>query len=149
MDALIQGVTLTPLKIIPGELGAVMHALKKEERDFAGFGEAYFSTVGYGCVKGWKKHSSMVLNFIVPLGKIRFVVYDDRSSSSSRGHYFKIELSPTENYQRLTVQPGLWVAFEGLDQKQNMLLNLASMTHDPAEAENSPISSGVIAYPRF
>ena len=149
MDSLIQGITVTPLKIIQGELGAVMHAMKKEEHDFAGFGEAYFSTVEYKSVKGWKKHSLMVLNFIVPIGKIRFVIYDDRASSLTRGQYYKIDLSPKENYQRLTVQPGLWVAFEGLDQGQNMLLNLASMVHDPKEAENSPIASGMITYPQL
>ena len=50
----IEGCLLTPLKIIPGDSGEVMHALKQPEESFQGFGEAYFSTVEHGSVKGWK-----------------------------------------------------------------------------------------------
>ncbi len=38
----IEGMVLTPLKIIEGELGQVMHAMKKTDAYFSGFGEAYF-----------------------------------------------------------------------------------------------------------
>ena len=33
------------------------------------------------------------------------------------------------------MEPGLWLAFRGLD-SENMLLNLASIEHDPNESEN-------------
>ena len=39
------------------------------------------------------------------------------------------------NYQRLTVQPNLWMAFRGMGE-YNMLLNLASIEHNPSEAVN-------------
>ena len=38
----INGVILTPLKIIEGASGNIWHALKHDEESFAGFGEAYF-----------------------------------------------------------------------------------------------------------
>jgi dTDP-4-dehydrorhamnose 3,5-epimerase len=41
-------------------------------------------------------------------------------------------LSPN-NYQRLTIKPGLWMAFRGIGE-YNMLLNLASIEHDPSES---------------
>jgi dTDP-4-dehydrorhamnose 3,5-epimerase len=146
-SSLINGLALTPLKIIANELGSVMHALKKSDAGYLGFGEAYFSTLSKGVVKGWKKHTLMTLNLIVMVGKVRFVVYDDRVNSLSKGSYFSIELSPRENYQRLTVMPGLWVAFEGMDSNENIVLNIANILHDPVEAENSPVGSGRIAYP--
>ena len=130
----INGITVTPLKRIHHPQGDVYHALKSSEASFRGFGEAYFSTVLFSNIKGWKKHSQMTLNLVVPLGAIRFVVYDDRVSSSTLGKFFDITLS-SDNYCRLTVAPGLWMAFQGRDENNlNLLLNLASIEHNPAEA---------------
>jgi dTDP-4-dehydrorhamnose 3,5-epimerase len=148
MGHLITGITLTPLKIIRNDLGSVMHALKNDDICYHGFGEAYFSSLKNGVIKGWKKHTQMILNLVVPVGKIRFVIYDDRPTSTTMGKYFSINLSPIENYQRLTIQPGLWVAFEGLALGESLLLNIASIKHDPQEAENSPVDFGKIVYPK-
>jgi dTDP-4-dehydrorhamnose 3,5-epimerase len=142
----IEGIMLTPLKIIGGEKGSVLHAMKQDDEGFKGFGEAYFSTVNKGAVKGWKRHTRMTLNLVVPYGSIRFVVYDDRDNSTTRGKYFDVILS-RENYKRLTVAPGLWMAFEGIGDSENILLNLASIKHDPAEAENCEIQSAKMKFP--
>lgn len=144
----IDGVLITPLRLIKGESGDVMHALKQHEESFQGFGEAYFSTVHQHAVKGWKRHRKMVLNVIVPLGKIKFVLYDDRPESHSYQTMQEIILS-LENYQRLTVPPGIWMAFQGLGEFNNMLLNIASIPHDPLEAENLPIQNEIIPYRGF
>ena len=37
------------------------------------------------------------------------------------------------NYKRLTIPPGLWVAFEGIGMNLNLLLNIADLEHDPQE----------------
>ena len=123
----MDGVTLTPLKKITHPKGDIFHAMKASDDGFFGFGEAYFSTVNQGEVKGWKKHTEMTLNLVVVTGEIKFVVYDDNS-------FYSVKLSKN-NYQRLTVGPGLWLAFRGLD-SENMLLNLSSIEHDPNESEN-------------
>jgi dTDP-4-dehydrorhamnose 3,5-epimerase len=136
----IDGVTLIPLKIIKGDKGNVMHALKSEEESFKTFGEAYFSTIHYNEIKGWKKHHQMILNIVVPVGKIKFVIFDDRKNSSTQNCFFETVLS-TENYYRLTLQPGLWMAFKGMNEGLNMLLNIANIPHNPQEAENVPIEA--------
>lgn len=123
----MDGVILTPLKQIYTPKGDVFHAIKKSDNGFAGFGEAYFSFVNKGDIKGWKKHTKMTLNLIVPVGEIEFVVYDENSKE-----FFSVMLSQ-KNYQRLSVAPGLWMAFRGLDEN-NLLLNLANIEHDPSEA---------------
>ena len=135
----IDDVLLTPLRVIKGESGDVMHALKQQEESFRGFGEAYFSTVHQGAVKGWKKHRNMILNLIVPVGAIKFVLYDGRKESRTYQTFQEVILSK-DNYARLTVPPGIWMAFQGLDAENNTLLNIASIPHDPAEAENLPIT---------
>ena len=72
----------------------------------------------------------MILNLVVPIGEIKFVVYDGRD-------FFSVNLSK-KNYQRLTIKPNLWLAFQGLSD-QNILLNLASIEHTPTESENSEL----------
>ncbi len=134
----MEGVLLTPLKQIYHPKGDVFHGLKKSDPGFSDFGEAYFSSVHSGDIKPWKKHIRMTLNLIVPVGKIRFVMYDDRSDSPTKGQTFAVEIG-SDNYQRLTVSPGIWMAFEGLDDGLNLLLNLADMEHDPDEVERAEL----------
>lgn len=124
----MDGVKITPLKTIIHPKGDLYHALKKSDDGFDGFGEAYFSTVLHNAIKGWKKHTKMVLNFVVPAGAVQVVIFDGKNFES-------IVLSQ-QNYKRLTVQPGLWVAFKGIGKDINLLLNLASIEHDPLESEN-------------
>ncbi len=123
----MDGVTLTLLKKITHPKGGVFHAMKASDDGFCGFGEAYFSTVNMGDIKGWKKHSEMTLNLVVVTGEIEFVVYDGDS-------FFNVKLSK-DNYQRLTIKPNLWLAFRGIG-NENILLNLASIEHNPNESEN-------------
>ncbi|MBT7555515.1 dTDP-4-dehydrorhamnose 3,5-epimerase [Candidatus Woesearchaeota archaeon] len=123
----MDGVTLTPLKQITHPKGDVFHAMKASDESFFGFGEAYFSTINKSDIKGWKKHTEMTLNLVVVTGEVELVVYDGTD-------FFSAKLSK-DNYQRLTIEPGLWVAFRGLSD-ENMLLNIASIEHDPSESEN-------------
>lgn len=134
----MEGVLLTPLKQIHHPKGDVFHGMKKSDPGYSDFGEAYFSTVHPGDVKPWKKHLRMTLNLVVPVGRIRFVMHDDRPDSATKGQTLAVEIGP-DNYQRLTVSPGIWMAFEGLDQGLNLLLNVADMEHDPDEVERADL----------
>jgi len=77
----VDGIILTPLKQIYNPKGDIFHAMKKSDKGFDGFGEAYFSTVHQSDIKGWKKHTKMTLNLVVARGEIEFVVYDKNSES--------------------------------------------------------------------
>ena len=123
----MDGVILTPLRQVYHPKGDILHAMKKSDIGFSGFGEAYFSTIGQGKIKGWKKHTQMILNLVVCMGEIKFAIYNENQNK-----FFSIILSH-KNYQRLTVGCGLWMAFQGIG-KDNMLLNLASIEHNPNEA---------------
>jgi dTDP-4-dehydrorhamnose 3,5-epimerase len=129
----MDGVILTSLNQIHNPKGNIFHAMKKSDNGFNGFGEAYFSTIRKGNIKGWKKHTEMTLNLVVPVGKIEFVVYEENSKE-----FFNVSLSQS-NYKRLTVKPNLWVAFRGLE-KNNILLNLASIEHDAKEVKNMELN---------
>jgi len=108
----LEGVVLTPLKIIDVKEGSIFHALRASEVGFEGFGEAYFSQIHGGEIKPWKRHLKMTLNLIVIRGVIRFVIHDDRLGSGSYGQFREYRLGVAENYSRLTIPPMLWMAFE-------------------------------------
>ena len=135
MDKVSKEILVTPLKQIFHPKGDVFHALKQSSPGYAGFGEAYFTTVHCDEVKGWKKHTKMQMNLVVPVGKVRFYLHDESSGETT--HY---ELG-VGNYARLTVPAGYWMAFAGLEQNLNLVLNLASIEHDPAEAINVPLDT--------
>lgn len=134
----IQGVLLTPLKRIANPKGEVMHAMKSTSPGYSGFGEAYFSMVLPGATKGWKRHRRVTLNLVVPVGEVRFVIFDDRVGSATSGCFGDYVLGKA-NYSRLTISHGLWVAFHGVGTQDNILINLASEEHDPAESDNAGI----------
>tara|TARA_Y100000992_G_scaffold302472_1_gene276811 strand:+ start:2389 stop:2832 length:444 start_codon:yes stop_codon:yes gene_type:complete len=134
MNRVIEGVKLSKNKIINSVDGSVLHGIKRTDNSYKGFGEAYFSTVNFNCVKGWKKHTQMNLNLIVPHGEILFVLYDGRQNSPTFQMYNEYFLS-IKNYARLTIPPKIWVAFKGIGKKKNLLLNIADIEHDQNEIE--------------
>ncbi|MCP4325456.1 MAG: dTDP-4-dehydrorhamnose 3,5-epimerase [Alteromonadales bacterium] len=129
----MKGVELTPLKRISHPKGDILHALKSSENSFSSFGEAYFTSVVSGEIKGWKKHTRMCLNLIVPVGSVTFYIHNEEDNIT------ETFLINSENYKRLTVQPGLWVAFKGSGCALNLILNVASIEHDANEAINKPL----------
>ena len=141
----IEGVFLTPLKKISHPKGDVLHGMKKSDQGFVAFGEAYFTKVKFGEIKGWNKHKSMTLNLVVPVGKVVFVLYDDRKKSKTRGNFLFVEVS-VDAYQRLTVPPGVWLAFKGKSDGINLILNVADMEHDPDEVERLDLLDPSIPY---
>jgi dTDP-4-dehydrorhamnose 3,5-epimerase len=132
---MLEGVSLAKLKRIENVKGEVLHALKSTDSSYQAFGEAYFSFVNYQSIKGWKKHLQMTLNLIVPIGNIRFVLFDDRKDSFTYKQFMEVSIGE-KNYCRLTIPPGIFVAFQGQNEKRNVLLNIASIPHDPFESTN-------------
>jgi len=131
-----KGVLLTPLKKIHHPKGDIFHAIKASEESFNGFGEAYFTTIYAHEVKGWKKHLRMHMNLIVVQGDVRFYLHDE---AFKKTYCYEIGDS---NYHRLTIPCGYWVAFEGLSKETtNLVLNVASIEHEPDEALNVSIDT--------
>jgi dTDP-4-dehydrorhamnose 3,5-epimerase len=128
---MIGEVLYTPLRRIATPQGEVRHGLKASDPGFAGFGEVYFSEVIGGAVKGWKRHRRMTMNLIVVIGTVGFTLHD--GADLRRDHVLSAE--EDARYGRLTVPPGIWMAFQGIGRGCNLLMNVASCAHDPEEAE--------------
>lgn len=125
-------VKFTPLKRINTPKGDVLHGLKASDTDFSQFGEAYFTHIDFSETKGWKKHLKMDMNLLVPVGDVKFHLYNER------GEYQSFHINK-DNYGRLMVPAGHWMAFEGIGSGTNLILNIASIEHEPSEAVNIPL----------
>ena len=136
---MIKDIIISEQKIIGTDGGPVYHGIKDSDSGFCGFGEVYFSFVKKNIIKGWKLHTKMTMNVVVPLGEIRFNFIDNREDSETFGNEFIINLSDKVN-TRITIPSNLWFAFKGL-RDQNMLVNIASIKHDPNEVISKKLNS--------
>ena len=136
----INGVITSPLAIISTKGGDVLHAMKANDQGYSGFGEAYFSTIEPKAIKGWKRHTQMVLNLVVPIGSVRFILYDDRENQDNINQFQEVILSIADDYARLTVPPMIWVGFQGLGRQTSLVLNIANIEHSPEEVERKDLS---------
>jgi dTDP-4-dehydrorhamnose 3,5-epimerase len=142
---MIDGVIVTPLRQIFDERGKVMHMLREDSPVFSRFGEIYFSCTNPGAIKAWHLHKRMTLNYAVIHGEIKFVLFDDRVGSKTRGCVQEFFLSP-ENYCLVTVPPLVWNGFKGIGDKTSIVANCATLPHDPDEIERKPASDASIPY---
>ena len=142
---MIDGVILTPLRQIFDERGKVMHMLRKDSPTFSQFGEIYFSCTHPGVIKAWHLHREMTLNYAVIYGQIKFVLFDDRADSHTRGEVQEFFISP-ENYFLVTVPPLIWNGFKGVGTETAIVANCASLPHSPDELERRPPSDSRIPY---
>ena len=133
----LNDVVVTPLARIATAGGDVLHAMKQNDVGYAGFGEAYFSWVSAGAIKAWKRHTQMTMNVVVPVGQVRFVF---RCIGTDGTEEFRVEEIGLNRFVRITVPPGIWFGFQGLHTSQSLVLNIASIAHDPNEAERLGLS---------
>lgn len=131
---MIDGVIVTPLRQVLDERGKVMHMLRADSPAFQQFGEIYFSCVYPGAIKGWHIHKVMTLNYAVPHGNIKFVLYDDRAGSPTRGEVQELFIGP-DNYCLVTVPPMVWNGFKGIGGETAVVANCATIPHDPTEID--------------
>lgn len=130
---MFKSIKINKLKKIRVNGGDVFKGVALNEDGFVGFGEAYFSWIEPHFIKGWKRHNCVTLNLIVPVGKIRFVL-GKRRPESDQFQFMELILSH-EDYNRLTVPPGFWMAFQGLSNQNSLLLNVIDQIHDPLESD--------------
>ena len=112
----------------------MMHMLRCDSDVFQKFGEIYFSSVYPGAIKAWHIHKRMTLNYAVPYGNIKFVLYDDRSDSPTKGELQEYFLGP-DHYMLVTVPPMIWNGFKGVGTEMAIVANCATLPHDPQEID--------------
>jgi len=129
---MIQGVQLTPLKKVCDERGRIMHLLRSDWPIFQSFGEAYFSVVNPGIVKGWHLHKEVTLNYTAVTGMIKCVLFDERDDSPTRGEVNELFLGE-HNYQLVTIPPGIWNGVKGIAATESIIAIVLNQPYNPLE----------------
>ena len=135
---MISDIKVNKLSKIKVNGGDVLHAIKNDDYGYKKFAECYFSFINFKHIKGWKKHKLITLNIVVPIGNIRFVIFDERKKSKNFGQFQEVIIG-NDNYCRLTIPPMVWLGFQGLTRKGSMLLNIANIEHDVDEVDRLEI----------
>ena len=125
---MIEGVVITSLKKIKDERGTVMHMMRRDSSIFKNFGEIYFSLTYPNAIKAWHMHKEMILNYACIEGKIKFVLFDDRKNSKTKGKIQELILEP-DNYFLVTVPPLIWNGFMNVGEKNSILANCSSVPY--------------------
>ena len=132
-DRSIEGLTFVPLARIPDERGTILHMLRRTDPHFIDFGEIYFTTIYRDVVKGWHRHRDMTLNYACISGRIKLVLYDDRSDSRTRGVLVERFLGP-DDYALAIIPPGVWSGMKGMSD-QAIVANCATHPHDASRTD--------------
>ena len=141
----IDGLEIFPIRKIENENGKLLHVLRSDAPHFEKFGEAYMSVTNPGVIKGWKFHKTLRQNFVVPVGKVKFVFFDDRENSKTRGELAHIETGE-DDYFLLKIPARLWYSFKTISDKPSYILNCATDPHDPQEAVAMDLVNDLIPY---
>jgi dTDP-4-dehydrorhamnose 3,5-epimerase len=139
----IEGVRITPLRQISDERGMVMHMLRADAPHFQQFGEIYFSWVYPGAIKAWHLHREMTLNYAVPVGRIKLVLFDDRQDSVTRGELMELFVGDGR-YDLVTIPPLVWNGFKGIGTTPSLVANCSTIPYHPDEIERmDPLKSTI------
>lgn len=128
----IEGVIITPLKIISDNRGSVMHMLRNDSAIFEKFGEIYFSTIYAKKIKAWHLHREATLNYACVYGKVKLVMFDERKESVTYGLLQEIFLS-LDNYSLITIPPNIWNGFKGIGVEHSIIANCLNLPHNEKE----------------
>ncbi len=141
----IEGVKIVSLNLFADERGAVSHMLRCSDPHFIHFGEIYFSTINLGVTKAWKNHKTVTANYACIYGEVRFVMYDERDTSSTRGNLVEINIGP-DNYSLIVVPPGVWNGFHGFGKPFSIVASCSTEVYNPDEFERIKPNSSKIPY---
>jgi dTDP-4-dehydrorhamnose 3,5-epimerase len=122
-------IKFTKLQIINVEGGNVFKIMKKSNHKEFSFKEAYFSSIDFNFVKGWKMQSKMQSNICVPIGKVKFTFV----SKDYKEH--KTLIIGEDNYGLISIPPKIWYSFKGLSKKTSLILNISDYEHDEKDVK--------------
>ena len=108
---MISGVKIVPIEQIPDGRGTVRKFITED--DMKHFGECYTTTIYKGIIKGLHGYYTKTINYCVPVGLVRLVLWDTRANSIT---YMEImeEMVGVERFVRVTIPPGVMNAFQGI-----------------------------------
>ena len=115
------------IKIIKNTKGDIFKTFNKKNIIFKNLQEVYFSSVKFNSIKAWKFHKKMQLFLTVPVGKVKFVFFDQLTTK-----FYSITIG--EKKQKiLIIKPKIWFGFKGLGKRKNLIVSCSTLKHNKSE----------------
>ncbi len=87
----------------------------------------------------------MTLNYAVPHGQVKLVLFDEREGSPTRGELVELFVG-AGNYVLVRIPPMVWNGVKGLGAAASLVANCASHPHRPDEIDRLDPFSDRIPY---
>lgn len=131
---MIEGVRTKNLICHPDERGRLWEILRADDGIFDTFGQVYVTTAYPGVVKAWHAHRLQTDFFTVLSGLARFVLYDMRQDSRTRGQLQEFSLG-RDRLQLVTIPPGVYHGFKCVGDQEVMALNCPTRPYNAREPD--------------
>lgn len=144
---MIEGVKVKQLKLIKDERGFLMEILRSDDKIFKKFGQAYLTAVHPGYVKAWHYHKKQTDNFVCVKGRVKVVLYDNRSRSSTKGEVQEFFMN-LENPLLVQIPAGIIHGFEADCDEDSYILNIPTelYNHKNPDEYRIPFDSRGVPY---
>jgi dTDP-4-dehydrorhamnose 3,5-epimerase len=143
----IEGVRSKTLVCHPDERGRLWEILRSDDEIFQRFGQVYITTAYPGIVKAWHAHRKQTDFFTVICGMAKYVLYDMREDSPTRGELDVYYLG-RDHLRLITIPPGVYHGFKCVGDQEVIALNCPTeaYNHDDPDELRLPPDSGEIPY---
>jgi dTDP-4-dehydrorhamnose 3,5-epimerase len=131
---MIEGVRIKQLTTHSDERGRLFEVLRNDDEIFDAFGQAYITTAYPGVVKAWHMHKRQADNMCVVCGDVKFVLFDPRDDSSTKGEINEFFLG-SDNRLLLRIPAGVYHGFKNIGVAEAIVLNIPTNTYNPAEPD--------------
>ena len=126
---MIDGVKAKNLKINCDERGKLFEVLRSDDDIFTEFGQVYLTTAYPGVVKAWHLHRHQTDNMCLIKGHAKFVLYDPREKSATKGEIN--EFFPSEeNRFLIRIPPGVYHGFKNIGSDEALIMNIPTKLYD-------------------
>ncbi len=146
-ELMIEGVKVKKLKVIPDERGRLVEILRCDDSLYSQFGQIYVTTAYSGVVKAWHRHRKQIDHFTVIKGMAKFVLYDGREDSKTKGEINEFYVGE-HNPVLIQIPPGIYHGFKTVSEDEAVTMNIPTECYryeDPDEERVDP-HSGEIPY---
>ena len=130
----IPDVQVRDLHLVPNERGHLLEIVRNDDEWFPGFGQVYATATEPGIIKGWYRHTHQADTLTVVSGRVRLVLFDDRTGSTSRGVTQIVDLDLDR--PSVVVIPALvWHGFQNTGPAPALIVHVNSLPFDVAEPD--------------
>ena len=142
---MIRGVSIYPREKFCTDQGCVYKWAQPQDPFFEKFGEVYFSSIVPGVIKGWNIHTISDMNLVCISGSVRFVLYDRRSDSPTKGTIQEFTIG-RDSYDLVHIPHGVAFSWKALGSDEALIGNLATQAYAQGELIKIDPKSGEIPY---